>query len=121
MPPKFSVSPWLATWRCSIQTRPQWSANSLPASAQRRTLEAEHAALLHQEAAHKAQRERIIELIEAGQMVAHNQEQFTYDQKRLALQAFEIEVKVFKRKSRSQVRSGTWAYFQGLDAIPYSS
>src|SRR6266542_157992 len=65
-------------------------------SAQRRSLESELAELLQQEVEQDVRQERILELAEACRFVSANLERFTYEQKRLALQAFDIQVTVYK-------------------------
>lgn len=65
-------------------------------SAQRRTLEAERAELVHREVERQTQRDRLTELTAACQLVASNLNNLTYEQKRLAVQAFDVQVKVYK-------------------------
>ena len=64
--------------------------------AQRRVLETRRAELVNHQAEQAAARERLLELSEACQLVSANLQRFSYEQRRLALEAFDIQVKVWK-------------------------
>jgi hypothetical protein len=62
----------------------------------RRTLEGERAQLTQRDVERQTQHERLRELSTACELVASNLNNLTYEQKRLALQTFDVQVKVYK-------------------------